>query len=394
MKNIKFLTLLFIALLGFNSCETEDDVVFIANTSELSFSNTFQSEYILTPATAGNLAERFTWNSVETGVPTNVSYELQKSIIGDFSDAELIGTTTANEIAVTVGDMLGFANEAGLDNDPTTTDIPNTGTVSFRLKSVVGDSGEPTFSPVQTLTIVLPEATGVEEAAICEVDTLYAVGAGLPTAGWDWATPVEFACSADGVFSGNVELTSDGDANFRFFTEATNWDSGRNYPFYADDGYTIDPNLENAGDDDSNFKFVGTSGVYFLTMDTNAKTITLSNPEGADSCEVEILYGVGAGLPAAGWDWGTPVQLLCTGDGVWSGNVQFQSTVDNNNFRFFTEATNWDSGRNYPFYADDGYTIDPNLVNAGDDDSNFAFVGTDGTYLLTIDSVNKTITLE
>nr|WP_321221861.1 SusE domain-containing protein [uncultured Psychroserpens sp.] len=393
MKNIKFLTLLCIALLGFNSCETEDDVVFIANNSELSFSNSFQAEYILNQATAGNLAERFTWNSVDTGVPTNLTYELQKSILGDFTDAEPVGSTTANEIAVTVGDMLGYANEAGLDNDPTT-DAPNTGNVSFRLKSVIGDNGEPVFSSAQALTLVLPEDTGMETEAICEVETLYAVGAGLPTAGWDWATPVAFECTGDGIWSGNVELTSDGDANFRFFTEATNWDSGRNYPFYADAGYTIDSNFENAGDGDSNFKFVGTSGVYFLTMDTNEKTITLGSAQGADTCEVEILYGVGAGLPTAGWDWATPVELLCTGDGVWSGNVQFQSTADNNNFRFFTEATNWDSGRNYPFYADDGYTIDANLVNAGDGDSNFAFVGTDGTYLLTIDSVNKTITLE
>jgi hypothetical protein len=392
MKNIKFLTLLFIALLGFNSCETEDDVVFVANNSELSFSNSFQSEYILTLGTVGNLAERFTWNSVDTGVPTNLTYELQRSITGDFTDVTPVGSTTANEIAVTVGDMLGYANEAGLDNDPDT-DAPNTGTVSFRLKSVIGDSGEPVFSSAQSLTLVLPEDTG-NETAICEVETLYAVGAGLPTAGWDWATPVAFACTGDGIWSGNVELTSDGDANFRFFTEATNWDSGRNFPFYADAGYTIDSNFENAGDGDSNFKFIGTSGLYFLTMDTNDKTITLGDPQGADGCEVEILYGVGAGLPTAGWDWATPVQLFCTGDGVWSGNVEFQSTVDNNNFRFFTEATNWDSGRNYPFYEDDGYTIDSNLVNANDGDLNFAFVGTDGTYLLTIDSVNKTITLE
>ena len=393
MKNIKFLTLLFIAVLGFNSCETEDDVVFIANNSELSFSNTFQSEYVLTQATAGNLAERFTWNSPDTGVPTNLSYELQKSITGDFSDADAVGTTTANDIAITIGDLLSYANEAGLDNDPET-DAPNTGTISFRLKSVIGDSGAPEFSPSQALTVVLPEASSNPTEAICEVETLYAVGAGLPTAGWDWATPVEFACTGDGVFSGNVELTSDGDANFRFFTEATNWDSGRNFPFYFDDGYTIDANFQNAGDGDSNFQFIGVSGLYYLTMDTNTKTITLGDPQGADSCEVEVLYGVGAGLPDAGWDWATPVELLCVGDGVWSGNVAFQSTPDNNNFRFFTEATNWDSGRNYPFYEDDGYTIDANLVNANDGDFNFAFVGTDGTYLLTIDSVNKTITLE
>ena len=39
-------------------------------------------------------------------VPTNVTYQLQKSITGDFTDAETVGATTGNEIAITIGDML------------------------------------------------------------------------------------------------------------------------------------------------------------------------------------------------------------------------------------------------------------------------------------------------
>src|SRR5690606_12892575 len=145
MKNLKILGLLIIALIGFNSCQTEDDVVFVANNSDLSFTNSFSSEYILTPATAGNLGERFTWNTPDLGVPTNITYELQKSIIGDFSDMEVVGSTTANEISITIGDMLGFAAQAGLDNDPNT-ENPDTGTVSFRLRSFAGTGGLEAFS--------------------------------------------------------------------------------------------------------------------------------------------------------------------------------------------------------------------------------------------------------
>jgi hypothetical protein len=106
------------------------------------------------------------------------------------------------------------------------------------------------------------------------------------------------------------------------------------------------------------------------------------------------MWAVGAGLPDAGWDWGTPVQLMCEGDGVYSGWVNYTSATDGNNFRFFTTATDWGSGLNYPYFEGEGYTIDSNFENAQDGDLNFAFIGTDGQYFTTIDTLNKTITLE
>ena len=46
-------------------------------------------------------------------------------------------------------------------------------------------------------------------------------------------------------------------------------------PFFADDGYTIDSNFENAMDGDNNFRFIGTTGQYYTIIDTVNKTITL-----------------------------------------------------------------------------------------------------------------------
>lgn len=398
MKNIKIVLLLFVAILGFNSCQEEDDLTFTAQEpSEFTFSNSFSSEYIITPATAGNLGERFTWSNANFGVPTNVMYDLQSSISGDFTDAATVGTTPGNEIPVTVENLLDLAEQAGLDNDPDS-DAPNMGEVFFRVKAYIGtDAALDVFSNGQALMLVLPEATVVAPAD-CDLDALYAVGAGIATAGWSWDSPSSFACTGTGVYSGNVEFVNSGaldSSNFRFFTEETNWDSGQNYPFFADAGYTIDSNLQNAMDGDSNFAFVGTSGVYNLSIDTVNKTITLDSPQAGGECEVDILYGVGAGLVNAGWSWDTPIEFSCSGDGIWSGSVSLQNNGGaDNNFRFFTEATNWDSGRNFPFFSEDGYTIDPNLVNAMDGDFNFAFVGVTGTYLLTINTVAKTITLE
>ncbi len=397
MKKIRLITaLLCIGALAFNACEDNADLTYIAEPAgDFTFTNTFLNEYVLTPTTSGNIGERFTWNSADFGVQTNVTYELQKSIADDFSDMEVIGTTDGNEYTLTIKDLLDYASEAGLDNDPNT-ENPDTGNVYFKLRAYVGvDSSTELLTPAQALTLVLPEETGA--GPVCEYDQLWAVGAGLPDAGWGWTTPNVFSCIGNGVYGANVNLKNAGAGNdsFRFFTSEGDWSSGRNYPYYSDAGYTIDSNLTNAMDGDSNFAFVGTTGYYYLEIDDTNKTITVSDPQSYGTCEYEVLYGVGAGLPDAGWGWTTPVILNCTGEGVYTAYVKFQNAgASNDSFRFFTSDGDWNSGRNYPWYADAGYTIDANFANANDGDSNFAFTGTSGTYFLTIDDTNKVISLE
>lgn len=394
MKKLSILGLFIFALISFNSCETEDDVVFTTdNNGELVFTNNFSAEYILTPQTAGNLGERFTWSSASLEVPTNVTYQLEKSIAGDFTDAETVGATSGNEIAITIGDLLSYANAAGLDNDPST-DNPDTGEVYFRLRSILGDGGLENFSPTQALTLFLPEeSTGAE--AICDFDQYFLVGAAVKFTGWSWDTPQVAVCTGTNVYTVNVDLLNnvDSDGNFRFFTTATDWGSGVNYPGFADAGYTIDDRFEANSDDDTNFLFTGASGKYLLTIDALNKTITLDDATPQGNCDLDQLWAVGAGLPDAGWSWDTPVQLMCEGDGVYAGWVNYTSEGDAN-FRFFTTATDWGSGQNYPFYADAGYTIDSKLEENADDDLNFGFIGTTGQYYTTIDTLNKTITLE
>ena len=395
MKKLSILGLFIFALISFNSCETEDDVVFTTdNNGELSFTNNFSAEYILTPQTASNLGERFTWDDADVDVPTNITYQLQKSISGDFTDLETVGATTGNEISITIGDMLSYAAQAGLDADPETP-APNTGDVYFRLRSYVGDGSLENFGTVQALTLVLQEATDTQ-AAVCDLDQYFMVGAAVKFTGWDWATPQKAVCTGTNIYTVNVDLRNkvDGDGNFRFFTTETDWGSGINYPGFIDQGYTIDPMFEDAMDGDNNFLFTGPSGKYFLTVDALNKTITLDDPTPQGNCDLDQMWAVGAGLTDAGWSWDTPVQLMCEGDGVYSGWVNYTSAIDGNNFRFFTTATDWGSGLNYPYFEGEGYTIDANFENAQDGDLNFAFIGTDGQYFTTIDTLNKTITLE
>ena len=219
----------------------------------------------------------------------------------------------------------------------------------------------------------------------CNFDQLWVVGAGAVDAGWGWTSPIKISCTGTGVYQGNINLKNDA---FRFFTAEGDWGSGRNYPYYENEGYTIDSNLVNADDGDKNFKFVGTPGEYGLTIDTVNKTITLGAT--ISLCDLDQLWLVGAGVPDAGWGWASPVSLPCTGAGIYSGQVTFA----NGAFRFFTKKDDWGSGLNYPHYEGEGYTIDANFKNADDGDKNFEFIGTPGAFTLTVDTVNKTITIK
>jgi len=223
------------------------------------------------------------------------------------------------------------------------------------------------------------------EQSECDFDQLWMVGAGVVDAGWSWDTPVAVPCVSPGVYSmDNVAFTNDA---FRFFTLEGDWGTGLNYPYYEGEGYTIDTELNNAEDGDSNFFFNGTPGSYAVTVDTLNKVITIGDSAGGD-CEFDQLWMVGAGVVDAGWSWDTPVAVPCS-DGVYAVNVE----LTNDAFRFFTVEGDWGTGRNYPYYVGEGYTIDSNLSDAMDGDNNFSFDGTPGTYLLELNSNNKTITL-
>jgi hypothetical protein len=157
---------------------------------------------------------------------------------------------------------------------------------------------------------------------------------------------------------------------FRIFTENGNWSSGRNYPWYVTEGYKISSTLINANDGDSNFKFTGTPGAYRLKIDGNNKTFTIA--KGADSSSSQWL-----------------VPLITNGI--------FEVPVKLNNgetFRFFNTNGDWGSGQNYPWYVNNGYTIDSELINGLDGDSNFRYVGPTAIRMLKVNTVAKTITVD
>lgn len=275
MKKLSLLFIAITALLSFNACSDDDSPVFVAkpDADGIAFTNSFAAKYLIAPAAKENIADRFIWGAADFGVQTNVVYELQGSITSDFANFKVVGTTSETNMAVTVANLLDFAKDLRLDGDPATTSANgsanNTGQVYFRLKATVGTAGaNETLSPIKVISIEWIETA----ATVTACPSLWAVGNALVNIGWNFKSEGELKCN-NNVLQFKAAFNKD---NFRFFEESGNWASALNYAHYKSAGYTIDANLEAAGDSDGNFKFVGTPGTYTLTIDGNLKTITLN----------------------------------------------------------------------------------------------------------------------
>lgn len=387
MKKIILTCLTIIALFSLNACDEDNSPIFVAQppVDGIAFTNSFASDYLLSEETKTNIADRFIWESADFGAPTNITYELQGSIDYSFDDFSVVGSTSENNIAVTVGQLLVFANDLGLDDDPSTTQPDgspnNNGLVYFRIKANAGASDTvETFSDIQPISITMIEK--VDAGGACA--SLYAVGAGLADIGWSFTPEGEMICEND-VLSAKFRLTND---KFRLFEESGVWDVSYGFNYYTDAGYSIDPLLvasidHDPNDGDDNFWFEGDEGIYTLTIDNNDKTIVLTKSSS--------LWAVGGAVPG-GWnfDVDNTVEFVENTPDIWSASIALTNDI----FRFFQTFGVWDTNNNYAYYEDQGFTIDANLENGGGDDANFNFVGIPGTYTLTINAIEKKITLD
>ncbi|MAN25864.1 MULTISPECIES: SusF/SusE family outer membrane protein [Mesonia] len=353
-KLINIFALCFIAL-SFIACQEDDEFTFIASpeqTADFTFTNSLAENYSLSPLVANNPAERFVWNEANFDVQTPISYQLESSTTenGTFSEVPGIGSISVTNQAVTIGNMITLANEAGLDNDPDT-EAPNTGTLYFRVRAYVGSDAANVveqFSDVVGLNIELIENT-VEEV---DLSTTWGVVGDATIYGWDapdvpmWKT--DLSGVDDQKYVAYTTLT-DGEIKFR-----ENEDWGNNYG--GSDG-----NLVAGGDN-----IAVTAGTYKINIDLNELTYSME----------EYSWGIVGDATPNGWD-GPDVQLYYNGENnTWMAeNV----TLTDGEIKF---RLNNDWGTN--FGGSEG-----NLANGGD---NIAV--TAGTYTIIVDFENGTYTIE
>ena len=274
--------------------------------------------------------------------------------MGDFTDATIISSTDGNELAVTIGQMLGFAGTAGLDNDPNT-ENPNTGQLYFRIKAFVGtDNGLETFSDVQALNVVLPEV--VLGGGAFEIASWGVVGSGYNNwAAADGPKDAPFYTTAlPGVIVSYVNLL-DGEIKFR---ENNQWG-----------GDLGDANLDGVLDADPDNNITVTAGDYKITINTNDMSYTIE----------PFSWGI-VGNGYNNWGGGGP-----------DAKLYYDYTTDTfkASVKLFTGFIKF-----RPLNTWSGDVGDANLDGILDSDADNNIAVTEGHYLVTVDFKDNSYTIE
>ncbi|MDT0649915.1 SusE domain-containing protein [Autumnicola edwardsiae] len=368
MRKLTKIAIAFIAIVSLNACTEDDEFTFTAkeDPTGLMFTSSAEGSYTLSPANGDNLAERFVWNAVDFGVQTPVNYELQGAASESFEAMTVVAQGTETNGAVTVTEMMEFAEEAGLDNDPTTAE-PNTGTIYFRVRAYVGSDGGNVvdqYSNVISVNVNLPEQSEEEDE---DLPKIYVTGNFLAASGYgtDWTATdgVPIAAEAEGntVYEGFVYMNVDA-PQFKILQTNENFDGNLGDAGDADGVYTgvLETPGVNAGTPD------GTGGYYLVNVDTGALTYELT----------ETTWGVIGNATPSGWDSDTDM-TYDPDTQTWSVTLEL------------TEQEATDNG--FKFRANDAWDL-----NLGDTDADgsLEFAGDnigvpeDGNYTITLDLSN------
>jgi len=311
MKNIKRIlsaNIIFLTFLVTFSCiDDQGKFEFIAQppSEEITFTNTFLNEYVLTNQTVNNIAERFVWNTPSFGVETPVQYELQGAPTPSFSDVTVLGSTSDNQFGVTVAQLFALADKAGLDNDPDNNEVVdgepvpnNSGTLYFRIKASVGSqSSLETISEPQGLNVLLPEPAGEEEVVIPTI--------AVPGNHQGWSPESAPILAASGVgktdYEGYVWL----DGEYKFVAPNDDGLFQWGNLDWGDDG-TFTGKL--VADDEVNCNIE--TGYYFLQVNTDDLTYSATGYQ----------WGLIGSATPGGWDTDTDM-TYDPATGLWSVTI-------------------------------------------------------------------------
>ncbi|PKB17084.1 SusE domain-containing protein [Flavobacterium sp. 5] len=270
MKNIYKILIAFIGILvvSCNADDVENRPVIEPVLAPVLLTPQNDFNIILTKENENEVATTVIWEDAKyDGTQTVVNYTIEIAKAGtDFAAPTAVTTTTEHYRALTVMELnSALVNGGFIEKQENSVDI--------RIKATVGIGSEAQYSNFHTFKAT-PYHTPLASSH-------WLVGAATP-GGWTWdgdaETEFPLVSGKTDVYKVTVVLTQN--AAFREFlgnnfTSSGNWDASHNYTYYSSNGFTIDPELINAGDGDSNFQYTGPTGERTLTIDNTAKTITL-----------------------------------------------------------------------------------------------------------------------
>lgn len=352
-KNILKLTMVFFAIFAFNACSDDDEITFTAQTppDQISFTNEFLSEYLLSVQTASNNAERFTWEAPDFGVPTPITYQLEGSTDFEFTEPVNLVETSNQQASVSVGQLLSLAESAGLDNDPET-DNPDTGDLFFRVRAQIGtenaDNSPETISEITTLTVTLIATGGPEPLPV--LPNLYLVGNATAA---DWNNnnnnfPLVRDPENENVFSYTGKFLG-GDTNeFKLIENRGAWQ-----PQWGLQDGNLDSS-EDLGNDPGSFVISEGEGYYTLEVDTENKTSSLVAFDESSSATYASVGIIGFGTTGNDDGWSQDIDMT---QSTFDPHIWYISEIElfDGEVKFRAEDnwdTNWGSNTEFTGFGD------------------------------------------
>ena len=302
-------------LVGLNSCTDEKDLKVVTPQNTTNFKIITPSTgdgIVLGVTTPTNPGINLTWTAADYSSPTAITYTPQIAPNGTAANSTSwtdLGSTTNKFIAIQSADLNLKSLLAGA--------VPFVNSaVEIRIKATVGTTGNQPSYTNKISYLVTPYGCLNQ----------YAIGQGLTQADWTWNNPRTLSCN-DGVLTMTSTFANGTADTFRFFTVNGDYGSGRNYPWYITNGYKIVSSLVNANDGDQNFRNTGTPGSYFVTIDSNNKTINTAKRTVTTGFEPNSQWLVGAATPG-GWSWAgnNETELGVVNMGIYEVAIKLNST--------------------------------------------------------------------
>jgi len=289
MKNI-FRSIVAVAILaGFASCEDEADLQYLKSDADFSILSPQSGEgVVLSVDTPTNPALALTWQDMDYGTPTEVTYTVEAVKNGDtFDDPIEISSTTNTYLTVDTQTLNATALAAGL--------AANTqGALDIRIRASVGAGAEIKYSNVITY-LVTPYPSNVKRQ-------LYLVGAAT-SAGWD-NNHNNFAIfrapDDDNMYTYTGYFNSDGGAGGQFKLLET---LGQWQPQWGTNGGDDLAVNDGTGSDPGTFQ-IPAAGYYTFTANLNTMKFTLT-PYDASTAPTYTTVGIIGSATANGWDAST-----------------------------------------------------------------------------------------
>lgn len=310
---------------------------------------------IFTEENRGEVFEVLKWNKTEYGIQLSTDYVVEVDDNPDFSSSKNLGTTTGNQLPVTVEVMNNAMLALGLP-------AFEESTVNLRIRSTInGVDSEPLYSSTITRS-----ATTYQSSECGSFCTVGIIGDATP-GGWDNDTDMRLADATKvDKETWTVTIYLEGGKKVKF-RASDSWDTNW--------GDTAFP--EGTGTQGGSDIPVPTSGYYKVTFssETGAYSFTaLTTPTFA------TIGIIGSATPG-GWDSDTDLTQDPSDEHVWTGTVTL--TEGQAKFRADNDwATNW-GGPTYPSGV--GFGNGPDItVKAGtyfvrlnDATGEYAFMSTD-----------------